>query len=88
MGSSRIVTEADFRMPKYAKAKVEDYEFRDDGALVRKDRWEEGIRRIWCIVNDGSTPSREFEIDDVVERVRTMALQLSPEEIPEDEDHG
>ena len=40
------VTEADFRMPEYRDALVEDYEFRADGKLVRKDRWEKGIYNI------------------------------------------
>ena len=40
---TRMVTEEDFRMPEFRGAKVEDYEFRKDGKIVRKDRWERGI---------------------------------------------
>ena len=63
------VTEADFRLPKYRNAKVEDYEWRADGELVRKDRWETGIHRIAVIVYGNS---RDFEIDELVESVRAV----------------
>lgn len=66
----REVTERDFRSPEFRDAKVEDYEFRDDGTLARKDRWECGIRAIKSIVG---VAGREFEIPDVVEAVRQMA---------------
>lgn len=42
----RQVTEADFRHVEFREAKVDDYEFRDDGRLVRKDRWEKCVRSI------------------------------------------
>ena len=37
---TREVTEADFRMPEFKDAEPKDYEFRADGKIVRKDRWE------------------------------------------------
>ncbi len=67
---TRAVTELDFRLAKYRDAKVEDYEFRGDGALVRKDRWECGIGSIRSYVGING---REFEIPDVVARVRYLA---------------
>lgn len=64
------VTERDFRMPEFVDAEAKDYEFRGDGKLVRKDRWERAVGTIRFLVGiDG----REYEIDDVVERVRSMA---------------
>lgn len=67
----REVTEADFRMPEFRNAKPEDYEFRADGKLVRKDRWEHGICQIASIM--GLDVKRgEWEIDDVVMLVRSM----------------
>jgi len=66
---SREVNELDFRMPEYRDAKVEDYEFRADGALVRKDRWERGIVSIRFLVG---IEGREFEIPEVVEAVRKL----------------
>lgn len=66
----REVTERDFRSPEFWDAKVEDYEFRNDGKLVRKDRWECAIGSIRVMVG---VSSREFEIPAVVEAVRKMA---------------
>lgn len=71
---TREVTEMDFRCPEYRNAKAVDYEFRDDGALVRKDRWETGIRAIVSILEMSRD---EFEITDVVERVRDMDKRLA-----------
>lgn len=68
--TTRQVTELDFRRPEFRDAKVEDYEFRADGALVRKDRWECGIKSIRYLVGvDG----RSFEVDEVVDAVRVLA---------------
>jgi len=61
---SRAVTEQDFRLPQYRDAKVEDYEFRGDGKLVRKDRFQTGMRDIaWLFF------SSDYEIPEVVARV-------------------
>lgn len=68
--SKRPVTERDFRMPEFADANPAEYEFRADGKIVRKDRWERAINSIRFLVGiDG----REYEIDDVINRVRQMA---------------
>ena len=67
----REVTVVDFyRADIPVDAKPEDYEFRSDGALVRKDRWQQGIYRIVSIVG---LNNREFEIPELVERVRELA---------------
>lgn len=68
--SQRVVTEQDFRMPEYRTAKPEDYEFREDGKVVRKDRWEMAVQSIRIAVG---LDTREFEIDDVVAKVRALA---------------
>jgi hypothetical protein len=73
MTKARAVTEMDFRMPEFRDAKTEDYEFRDDGKIVRKDRWERGVRSVASAV--GFTGRREWEIEDVVERVREIAVK-------------
>lgn len=44
-------------------------EVREDGRVVRKDRWESGIRRIVTILFGNSYA---FEVDEVVERVRAL----------------
>jgi hypothetical protein len=60
----RIVTERDLRRPEFMDASPEDLEFRTDGVLVRKDRWERGFRSIAYNVSN-----QAFEIDEVVAKV-------------------
>lgn len=79
---TRTVTEEDFRMPEFRGAKVEDYEFREDGKIVRKDRWERGIYRINEALGD---PRREFEIDDLVSAVRALVAAIDPQPDKSDE---
>lgn len=69
---NRAVTESDFRMPEYRNAIPEDYEFRPDGALVRKDRWENGIHSIRVLVGLSAT---NFEIVDVVNSVSKLVKE-------------
>ncbi len=69
----REVQEQDLRMPQFVDAKLEDLEFRDDGVIVRKDRWQVGIRNIVAILG----MSREqYEIDDVVNKVREYVRKV------------
>lgn len=63
----REVTENDFRLDEYKNAKIEDYEFRQDGQLVRKDRWEQGFR---AIATQASL--RSFEIHEVLLAVKRL----------------
>jgi len=67
---TRTVTERDFRKPEFADADPNDYEFRADGAVVRKDRWETGIRRIHSVL--GMNVRSEFEISDIVSVVESL----------------
>lgn len=67
---TRAVTERDFRMEEFRDAKPEDYEFRGDGKIVRKDRWETSMRAVARLV--GSDNGREFELADVVDAVREL----------------
>lgn len=46
-----------------------DYEFRHDGSLVRKDRWEHAFRRIAKILDMNQV---DISIDDVVSEVGSM----------------
>lgn len=68
----REVTERDFRLPEFRDARTEDYEFRADGKIVRKDRWECAAQTIRNIVG---IHAREFEIEDVITAVRSLAGQ-------------
>lgn len=65
--TARAVSEKDFRLPEFKDAVVDDYEFRSDGKLVRRDRWERVVQSIRAIL--GINP-KSFELDDVVESVR------------------
>jgi hypothetical protein len=65
----REVTERDLRMPEFRDAKLEELEFRSDGKIVRKDRWETGIRRIRSALGDHRN---EFEIEDIVQAVKAI----------------
>lgn len=67
---SRDVTENDLRAPQFKGMKVEDLEFRDDGAIVRKDRWETTVRRIAGKVIGSRS---QFECDQVADAVEKLA---------------
>ena len=74
------VTEQDFRKPEFVGADPEDYEFRQDGSVVRKDRWEQGIRSIASTLTECA---REFEIDNLVKIVNYLMDQVPDREIKE-----
>lgn len=67
--TNRRVVEDDFRMLEYRGKDPEDYEFRTDGILVRKDRWEVAVKRIADIVDMDIS---SFEIDDVITAVENL----------------
>jgi len=67
---NREVTEMDFRKEEFINKNPEDYEFRDDGAIVRKDRWQIGMLNIASILG-----LKDFEISDVVEIVRELKYE-------------
>jgi hypothetical protein len=64
---AREVTERDLRMPEFRDAKPEELEFRDDGKLVRKDRWEVALRNVASALG---WARREFEVHEVSAEVR------------------
>lgn len=76
---TREVTEQDFRKPEFYGAKVEDYEFRSDGKLVRKDRWQNGIHRMVSILNQNN---RDFEISDVLDILENFVERATEAGIP------
>lgn len=63
-------TEAEKQAEPRIYAHPEDYERREDGKVVRKDRWEWGLRNIVTALHG---PRYSFEIDEVVESVRALA---------------
>jgi hypothetical protein len=66
----RAVTEIDLRRPECREGEPKDYEFDEEGAVVRKDRWEQAIRKICPIV--GISSRQAFTVDGVVQRVSTL----------------
>lgn len=59
---SSTLTTKDFLLPEFRNADPAEYERRPDGVIVRKDRWETGIRAIARAVGFPGS----FEVDEVV----------------------
>jgi len=85
MKHQRTVTEADFRLPEFRAAKLEDYELRPgDDKPVRKDRWMTGLLQIASTV--GLHSRQGFEISQVVEAVEQLtkdAHSWETEDLPD-----
>ena len=79
---SRAVTEEDFRMPEFRGKDPKDYEFRGDGKVVRKDRWETAIHSIRHALGD---KRREFEVLDIVDAVWALVATIPEPESEDDE---
>lgn len=69
---NREVTELDLRAPEFQHPDLKPsmFEFRDDGKIVRKDRWETGMHRIASAL--GFCPRKGFEIPDVIAKVKEL----------------
>ena len=72
----KVVTERDFRIPEFMDADPKDYEFRDDNKIVRKDRWEVGIRNIASILEFNAREG--FEVEDVINCVQYLKKTSKP----------
>lgn len=66
---SREVMERDLRAAAYRDGNPEDYEFRSDGAIVRKDRFQTGMRDIAAIVFGCG---HDYEIAHVIKAVHAL----------------
>lgn len=78
---SKMVTEDDVRMPEFRGVDLSMLEFRADGKIVRKDRWERAIRDLAQIVL-GLGGRDEWEISQVIDAVRKLKdgqRELSPQ---------
>lgn len=64
----------DFIIPEFRGKDPKDYEVREDGKVVRKDRWENGIRCIRNLLVEAKLlpESVVFEITDVVRAVEKL----------------
>lgn len=77
---TRPVTEQDFRQPQFRDAKPEDYERREDGAIVRKDRWETTVRKIASEFGVDARQGFECEtllvwVEDFIERAKAAGVE-------------
>lgn len=66
---SREVMERDLRAPAYREGAPNEYEFRSDGAIVRKDRFQTGMRDIAAIVFGCGN---DYEIADVIKAIHML----------------
>ncbi len=76
---NREVTEFDLRAEefKHPSIKPEEFEFRADGKIVRKDRYERGFR---SLVESAGFSLRGFEIDDVVNKITSVLDVINSDE--------
>jgi hypothetical protein len=77
---SEPITERDFRKPEFRDAKPEDYERRDDGAIVRKDRWEKACYRIASLIGASARDGFEcdllvFSVEHLIEQARKAGIE-------------
>jgi len=66
---SREVMERDLRAPAYREGKPDEYEFRSDGAIVRKDRFQTGMRDVAAIIFGCG---HDYEIAEVIKAVHRL----------------
>lgn len=68
----------DFIRPEFRGEDPADYEIRDDGKPVRKDRWERAVHSIRYALGDNR---REFEVCDIVKAVEALVNRYPDREI-------
>ncbi|WP_111861395.1 hypothetical protein [Acinetobacter sp. CFCC 10889] len=69
--SRKLVTERDIRLPQFRDANIEDLEFDGTGEVVRKDRFETSMRKIYsklCGIN-GLSSRETWTCDQVVDAI-------------------
>lgn len=70
---TKEVTERDLRDPRFQHGEPSDYEFREDGSIALKNRWETGLRNIASIMGMAREP---WEVDDIVNMVRELRERM------------
>ncbi len=75
---SRPVTERDLRMPEFRDVSPEELEFRADGCIVRRDRWQRGIQRMVDILSEYNPKvnTRQFEIPEALALLEDLLEHL------------
>jgi hypothetical protein len=77
--ADRPVTERDLRMPEFRDVEPSDLEFRSDGKIVRKDRWEQAVFRVASLVHEVDprfSIRHGFEIPDLLSRLGDLLQAL------------
>ncbi|MBL4838394.1 MAG: hypothetical protein JKY34_12540 [Kordiimonadaceae bacterium] len=67
----RQATQQDFVIPEFRGKDPADYEVRNDGVCIRKDRWEMGMQRVRELV--GIKSNADWEIKDIIDAVENIA---------------
>lgn len=80
MAQFRAVTERDLRAPEFRDCEPEDMEWRADGTLARKDRWEVGIRQIAGILTDDPGDlAAQIRDEDAVRDLAELIFHADPD---------
>ena len=76
--SKSQVTERDIRLPQFRDANIEDLEFDGTGEVVRKDRFETSMRRIYSVLHgvNGLSPRDGWTCEQVVGAVKDIKNKL------------
>ncbi|MCH7391842.1 hypothetical protein [Acinetobacter dispersus] len=84
MNKKQEVTEFDLRRPEFQSHELtpDMFEFDKDGNVVRKDRFEKGMRRILgVLIEHGLASSRDsWTVDEVVEKVKKQFATMFEEQ--------
>lgn len=70
----RQVTENDLRKDEFKDVDIDKLEFRADGKIVRKDRWESAVL---IIASKVGVDVRNFEIIDVLNAIDKLVKRKS-----------
>ncbi|MPW43354.1 hypothetical protein [Acinetobacter guerrae] len=90
MSNKQEVTEQDIRLPQFRDAKLEDLEFDATGEVVRKDRFQTSMRKLYgklCGINGLSSHGSwtcEQVVGAVEQLLRFKQLVLALNTLPED----
>lgn len=87
--SQEQVTEFDLRKEEFKDARLtpEMFEFDKDGNVVRKDRFEAGMRQMHGILIEAGvmSPREPWTVDDVVKNMKHLIESLKSGELNESE---
>lgn len=65
----RPVTERDLRAPEFADCEPEDMELLDDGRIVRRDRWQSGLKNMLDLLG---VTDEDAGMNEAIDRIRDL----------------